>query len=285
MWKAASTALATILLSASAVLAQDNVLVAPRISGPLPVDPASPLWDQASPVTIELLGQAVTTPMVLEASINEIIVRTLNDGREIAFRLEWADDSENRFQLISQFSDAVAVQIPFRPSAEVPITMGEKGDRVLILHWAAFRQENIESGYSDISKIYPNYAYDWYPHAEPPYVYPTDWHNQYALNYIGGEKVLRKNTLKTPVREVVAEGFGSSTWKDVQRAEGTGVHRDGKWEVVIKRRFVEENTSNPDWGPDKQTFVTFAAWDGGLGERGPRKALSYEWLALKIEAK
>ncbi|MDQ7083362.1 MAG: hypothetical protein Q9N34_10825 [Aquificota bacterium] len=83
-------------------------------------------------------------------------------------------------------------------------------------------QENLEKGYSDVAKIHPNYAYDWYPHAKPPYRYPEDWANQYALAYIGGEKVLRKNTFRTPVREVVAEGFGSSTWKDVQSAEGSG---------------------------------------------------------------
>ncbi|MFQ5953513.1 MAG: ethylbenzene dehydrogenase-related protein [Kiloniellales bacterium] len=274
--------LALALAAAPAALAQD-VLVSPRVAEGLPLDPDAALWERAPRITVELAAQAITTPVATEDSVSEITAQSLNDGVEIAFRLTWTDPAADRFQTVGRFSDAVAVQIPYRPSDEVPVTMGGEGERVLILHWAAFRQENIEHGFADVAKLHPNYAYDWYPHAAPPYRYPADWHNQYALNYIGGEKVFRKNTLKTPVREVVAEGFGSSTWKDVQRAEGTGVHRDGRWQVVIKRRFNEENTSNPDWGAGRQTFVTFAVWDGARHQRGARKSLGYAWITLKIE--
>ncbi len=260
-----------------------EVLISKRIEGEIPLDPFSEVWKKAKAITVPLAGQTVTKPMVIEAPVKEITVRSLNNGKEIAFLLVWRDQTEDRFHLINQFSDAVAVQIPYRPSTDYPITMGGKGKRVLILHWTAFRQENIENGYSDVAKIHPDYAYDWYPHAKPPYRYPEDWANQYALAYIGGEKVFRKNTFRTPVREVVAEGFGSSTWKDVQTAEGKGVYRDGKWYVVIKRRFVVENSSNPEWGPGKATYITFAVWDGSSGHRGARKVLSYQWIKLKIE--
>ncbi len=249
----------------------------------LPLDPLDKAWTNIKPVDISLSGQAVVPPMELKPSITSISVKCLNDGKNIAFHLVWSDKTEDRFHLIGKFSDAVAIQIPYRPSADVPITMGDKGQRVLILHWVAFRQENIEKGYSDTAKIYPNYAYDWYPHVDPPYKYPENWANQYALNYIGGEKVFRKNTFNTPVREVVAEGYGSSTWKDIQGAEGKGVYRNGKWYVVIKRAFVEESTSNPEWGPGKETFVSFAVWDGSNGEVGARKSLSYSWIKLRIE--
>jgi hypothetical protein len=251
--------------------------------GRVPLDPFDRAWGGASAVEVPLAGQAVTTPMELKPTVSKLIVKSINDGKYIGFLLIWEDKTKDSFHLVGQFSDAVAVQIPYKPSAEVPVTMGEKNNRVLILHWTAARQENIDNDYSDIPKVYPNYAYDWYPHSTPPYEYPKYWANQYALNYIGGEKVFRKNTLNTPVREVVAEGFGSSTWKDVQGAEGKGIYKDGKWYVVIKRAFVEENTSNPDWGPGKSTFITFAVWDGSNGEVGARKSLSYSWIPLKIE--
>ncbi len=270
-----------VLLSFLVAFSQE--LVSKRVKGDLPTDPFAGVWKKAKAVTVSLSGQAVTKPVVIEAPIKEITVKSINNGKEIAFLLIWEDKTEDRFHLINKFSDAVAVQIPYRPSTDVPITMGAHNQRVLILHWAAFRQENIDNGYSDVSKIHPNYAYDWYPHAKPPYKYPEDWANQYALAYIGGEKVFRKNTFKTPVREVVAEGYGSSTWKDVQGAEGKGVYKNGKWYVVIKREFVEESTSNPDWGPGKTTYVTFAVWDGSSGHRGARKVLSYQWIKLRIE--
>jgi len=258
-------------------------LVSVKVKGELPLDPFSPLWKKARSIEVPLAGQTVTKPMAISIPVKNLTVKSLHNGREIAFLLIWEDPTKDSFHLINQFSDAVAVQVPYTPSDQVPVTMGAKGQRVLILHWTAFRQENIEKGYSDVSKIHPNYAYDWYPHAKPPYVYPRDWANQYALAYIGGEKVFRKNTFNTPVREVVAEGFGSSTWKDVQSAKGKGIYRNGKWYVVIKRDFYVESTSNPEWGPGKSTFVTFAVWEGSKGHRGARKVLSYQWYRLRIE--
>lgn len=272
-------------LGLAATAFADEVLVSKRIPGEIPLDPLSTVWAQAPPLDVPLAGQFITTPMHLNPSVKALTVKSLHTGTEIAFLFAWEDTTENRFMSIGEFSDAVAVQIPYLPSVEVPYIMGGPGKRVLILHWTAFRQENIDHGYFDTAKAQPNYTYDWYPHAEAPYAYPRDWHNPYALNYIGGEKVLRKNTVKTPVREVVAEGFGSSTWKDIQGAEGRGVYKNGKWTVVIKRRFVEENTSNPEWGPGRATFVTLAVWDGGSGERGARKALRHGWIPLQIEEK
>ena len=258
-------------------------LVSKKVEGRLPLSPFSPVWKKAKAIKVSLAPQTVTKPMETKLPVNEITVKSLNNGEEIAFLLIWNDKTEDRFHLINKFSDAVAVQIPYIPDTSVPITMGGTGKRVLILHWAAFRQENIENGYADVSKIHPNYAYDWYPHAKPPYRYPEDWRNQYALAYIGGEKVYRKNTLNTPVREIVAEGYGSSTWKDIQEALGWGVYKNGKWYVVIKRKFKVKSTSNPDWGPGKTTYVTFAVWDGSSGQRGARKVLSYQWIKLIIE--
>ncbi|HFD16024.1 MAG TPA: nitrate reductase [Rhodospirillales bacterium] len=276
-------AAAGILLWAGAALAQNEMTAIYRAEG-VPLDPADAAWNAAPAVTLELEGQTVTEPMVERAAVSEVTLQAMTDGENIGFRLTWKDPSEDRFHAVGRFSDAIAVMIPYRPSDEVPITMGDKGDRVLILHWAAFRQENIDHGYADVAKLHPNYAYDWYPHAEKPYRYPEDWRNQYALAYIGGEKVYRKNTIASPVREVVAEGFGSSTWKDVQRAEGQGIYRDGSWQVVIRRRFIENNTSNPHWGPGTTTYVTVAAWDGSAGDRGARKSLHYEWVPLQIRA-
>ncbi len=270
-----------ITLVASFVFGAEIVSV--KVKGRIPLDPFNMVWEKAKAVQVPLAGQSVTKPMELSIPVRSLKVKSVNNGKEIAFLLVWEDKTKDAFHLINRFSDAVAVQIPYIPSDKVAITMGSKHRRVLILHWTAFRQENIEKGYADVSKIHPNYAYDWYPHAKKPYRYPEDWSNQYALAYIGGEKVFRKNTFRTPVREVVAEGYGSSTWKDVQSAQGRGVYKKGKWYVVIKREFRVENTSNPQWGPGRSTYVTFAVWDGSSGHRGARKVLSYQWFKLRIE--
>ncbi|MFQ5883152.1 MAG: ethylbenzene dehydrogenase-related protein [Candidatus Methylomirabilales bacterium] len=282
-WLLLWSLLATLVLAIPSIA--QEALVSRYLPGKIPLNPLSKVWKKAQPLTVPLAGQTISTPMNVNPSVSSLTVKSVNNGREIAVLLVWEDSTENRFHSLGEFSDAVAVQIPYTPSDEVPYIMGGPGKRVLILHWAAFRQENIDHGYYDTAKAKPNYTYDWYPHAKAPYKYPADWHNPYALNYIGGEKVFRKNTLKTPVREVVAEGFGSSTWKDIQGAEGKGVYRKGRWSVMIKRKFVEQNTSNPEWGAGKTTFVTFAVWDGANNERGARKSLRHGWIPLNIEEK
>lgn len=274
----------TLFIMSSFAFAED-LITSKFIKGDIPLDPTSKVWNNVKEVEITLAGQAVTTPSELTPSVEKIKIKSINNGEEIAFLLIWDDKTKDIFRTNNKFSDAVAVQIPYHADPTTPITMGEPGKGVLILHWQAFRQENIEHGYSDLGKIEPNYAIDWYPHAVPPYNYPEDWHNQYALNYIGGEKTYLKNTLNTPVREIVAEGFGSTTWKTIQSSDGKGIYKDGKWYVEIKRKFFVGNTVNPEWGPGKETFVTFAVWDGSQGERDSRKSLGYTWIKLKIEGK
>lgn len=273
----------TVVLAVPALAQQ--ALVSKFVPGEIPVDPQHKIWKKAKPLAVALAGQIITTPMNMNPSVKSVTVRSLNNEKEIALLFVWKDTTENRVHSVEHFSDAVALQIPYKPSDEIPYIMGGPGQRVLILQWAAFRQENIDHGYYDTAKAKPNYTYDWYPHAKAPYKYPKDWHNPYALNYIGGEKVFRKNTMKTPVREVIAEGFGSSTWKDIQGADGKGVHKNGQWSVVIKRQFIEKNTSNPQWGAGQSTFITFAVWDGANNERGARKSLRHGWIPLKIEGK
>ncbi|MEZ0322852.1 MAG: ethylbenzene dehydrogenase-related protein [Hydrogenothermaceae bacterium] len=273
------------ILAVSSLSFAEDIINSKFVKSDIPLDPLNSIWKQAKEVEISLAGQAVTTPSDLKPSVEKIKVKSINNGSEIAFLLIWDDKTKDVYRVNNKFSDAVAVQIPYHADPSTPITMGEPGKGVLILHWQAFRQENIERGYADLPKIEPNYAVDWYPHAQSPYNYPEDWHNQYALNYIGGEKNYLKNTISSPVREIVAEGFGSTTWKSIQSAEGKGIYKDGKWYVEIKRRFFTGNTVNPEWGPGKVTYVTFAVWDGSNMERDSRKSLGYTWIKLNIEGK
>jgi DMSO reductase family type II enzyme heme b subunit len=132
IWLPWWSVVATLVLAVPS-LAQE-ALVSTFVSGEIPLDPLSDVWKQAQPVTVDLHGQIITTPMNHNPSVKSLTVKSLNTQTEIGFLLVWKDATENRFHSLGEFSDAVAVQIPYTPSDQVPITMGGPGQRVLILH-------------------------------------------------------------------------------------------------------------------------------------------------------
>lgn len=66
----------------------ERVLRAKRVVGTLPMDPNDPLWQQATALDIPLGGQAFVRPRWQNPSVDRVELRALDNGQEIAFRLE-----------------------------------------------------------------------------------------------------------------------------------------------------------------------------------------------------
>ena len=261
-------------------------IVSKYVEGDIPLNPEAPIWQNVKSVDIPLSGQAIVAPMDLHPATKSIRVKSINNGKVIAFLLSWKDNKPSWWRLNDVFSDAVALEVPLKPDSSTPITMGGNGKEVIILQWAAYRQNNLQNGFADLPRIEPNYYTDYiYPQAKPPYSYPADWNNKYALEYVGGKVPYWKNTRDTSVIEFIADGYTTTTWKKHQEASGVGVYKNGRWYVEIVRPFKVKGTLNPEWGPGVKTFIDFAVWQGAYGERDSRKAISYAWIPLTIEGK
>src|SRR5713101_3082615 len=65
------------------------------ISGELPFDPKAPEWDKATPMILPLSGQVVTRPTLPDPTIKGLTVRSLHNGKELVFLLEWQDPTKN----------------------------------------------------------------------------------------------------------------------------------------------------------------------------------------------
>jgi DMSO reductase family type II enzyme heme b subunit len=111
------------------------------------LQPDAPLWRGARAERIALMGTPVglqPTAAVRVAwtnrrigAVGEVDVAAVCDGQRLAFRLEWADSTENR-ELVetTAFPDGAAVLFPVVKGASVA-TMGAPGQPVNAWYWRA----------------------------------------------------------------------------------------------------------------------------------------------------
>jgi hypothetical protein len=247
------------------------------VPGALPDDPADAAWTSRPPVTVALLPQNMTTPMLEEQTIREIRLRALHNSERLAFHLEWEDEDVDELDAMATFRDSVAVQLPLNPDGTTPVTMGGAGRPVHILHWKASWQRQVEHGPREVRDAFPHAVNEVTPEAmmgeEAARVYYP------ALN-VGNLAAARVR--ESAVEELVAEGFGTLTTQDEQRARGRGEMADAHWRVVVDLPMRGGDTQ-PTLRPGASTPVAVAAWDGGRGNRGARKHWS-NWLTLDLES-
>ena len=111
------------------------------------LDAGAAPWASASSETLSLMG----TPVGLQptgairaswtgkkiGAVERVEVAALHTGRNLAFRLEWADATENRdLTETTSFPDAAAVLLPSSPKSTV-MTMGAPGAAVNAWYWRA----------------------------------------------------------------------------------------------------------------------------------------------------
>jgi DMSO reductase family type II enzyme heme b subunit len=111
------------------------------------LEPEAPLWRAVRAERIALTGTPVglqPTAAVRVAwthrkvgAVAEVHVAALCDGQRLAFRLEWADPTENREVVeTTAFPDGAAVLLPVVEGASV-VTMGAPGQAVNAWYWRA----------------------------------------------------------------------------------------------------------------------------------------------------
>jgi DMSO reductase family type II enzyme heme b subunit len=144
-----------------------------KVSGNIPGEPTDPFWSNYGPlkgkfngqnqVIIDMEPQMITNPMWPAPSTKYVFVKAVNNGKEIAVRLEWLDPTRNDIMVRSQqYKDQAAIMFPVNQSGEEPpFTMGGDGERVNIWQWkATWDKEGAGSagnaGMQDMEDVYDN---------------------------------------------------------------------------------------------------------------------------------
>lgn len=261
-----------LLASASQSFSQGVVLVSRFIEGELPLrDPNSELWKRAHPLVVPLSSQVNFKPRIYNATVHSLKVKSLNNGKEIAFLMEWQDPTRDVRALKAQsFADAAAIQHPVNLEKErVWFCMGQPDAIVNIWHWRADWQEDLD-GFKDQRSEYPRSGWDHYAFEDDDTFYPGRVENDFFSNPARKSAVedLNSARMQTLTAQPMAE----------QNVNGFGVWHKGTWRVVISRVLETSDKNDAQFQATVETQklrpIAFAVWDGRNSEAGSRKAVS-----------
>ena len=121
----------------------DDYSSAVRVTGDIPAAPEDPAWQKISPMTLPLSGQIITRPVWPEPTARALTVRAMHNGTDIAFLLEWQDNTKNDRLTPGTFRDGVALGLPLG-DAPAFFCMGQLDHYINIWHWKADWQSDID---------------------------------------------------------------------------------------------------------------------------------------------
>jgi DMSO reductase family type II enzyme heme b subunit len=249
--------------------------------GQLPGSPGDSGWEGAPEYVAKLIPQDLVEPRLAQASTAEVHVQALTNGREIAFRLRWADADQNDTAAPGKFVDACAVQVPVKRMANPPAPqMGESGGAVQIAYWRADWQAWVNGRADDIKSIYPNAEVTHYPFNAQSLAKGSPEQKETSKRYAPAEAVgnRRQGARESAVESLLAEGPGTLSPNPALAVKGTGVYTEKGWAVMMVRPLPE------GLAPKARTAVAFAVWEGSNQEAGARKMRS-GWTPLALQEK
>jgi hypothetical protein len=237
------------------VSSEGMIIRARLVEGELPTGPEDATWAKVSPMTLPLSGQIITRPIWPEPTARALTVRSLHNGTEIAFLLEWQDNTKNDRLTPGTFRDGVAIGLPLG-DAPAFFCMGQLDHYINIWHWKADWQSDIDRRAAKTSEK--------------------------ARDGVRTFEVIPRRV--SSVEDLIGGGFSTLTTKERQgRVQGKAAWKDGVWYVVMRRPLVSEEQENEaKLIPGRVQTVSFAVWNGENKERNGQKAVA-PWFQLVID--
>ena len=241
------------------VSSQGIVIRSHFMEGAIPTKPDDAAWETIAPIPIPLSGQIITRPVWPEPSAKVISVRSVHNGKDISFFVEWQDATKNERLTPGVFRDGAAVALPLG-NAPAFFCMGQLDHYVNIWHWKA----------------------DW----------QSDVDRRKARAKERGRKKrgIRKFEViprrPSSVEDLIGGGFSTLTSKTRQgKVKGEAEWKGGFWRVVMKRPLTKSGDDTENEAllvPGRMQAVAFAVWNGENKERNGQKAVA-SWLQLLVD--
>ena len=239
-----------------AVSSQGIVIRSHFLEGDVPTRPSDTAWETIAPIPIPLSGQIITRPVWPEPSAKVISVRSVHDGKDISFLMEWQDATKNERLTPGVFRDGAALALPLG-DAPAFFCMGQLDHYVNIWHWKADWQSDVDRRKARAKE------------------------KKRSKRGIRRFEVIPRRP--SSIEDLIGGGFSTLTSKIRQGTiKGEAEWKDGFWRVVMKRPLTRsgDNTENEAvLVPGRIQAVSFAVWNGENKERNGQKAVA-SWLQL-----
>ena len=241
------------------VSSQGVVIRSHYVPGDIPAFPSDATWERIAPLPLPLSGQIITRPVWPAPSAKAVSVRSIHNGSEMAFLIEWQDATRNEKLTPGVFRDGVAVALPLG-DAPAFFCMGQLDHYVNIWHWKADWQSDVDRRAARAKE------------------------RKRRKKGIRRFEVIPRRP--SSVEDLIGGGFSTLTSKKKQgRVKGQAEWKNGFWRVVMKRPLSQagndrENEAILD--PGRIQAVAFAVWNGENKERNGQKAVA-SWMQLVID--
>ena len=227
--------------------------------GNIPSYPSDKAWEALAPIPIPLSGQIITRPVWPEPSSKVISVRSIHNGKDISFLVEWQDATKNERLTPGVFRDGAAVALPLG-NAPAFFCMGQLDHYVNIWHWKADWQSDVDRRAARAKE------------------------KKRKKRGIRRFEVIPRRS--SSVEDLIGGGFSTLTTKSRQgRIKGQAEWKNGFWRVVMKRPLTRQGKEAENEAtiiPGRMQAVAFAVWNGENKERNGQKAVA-SWLQLLVD--
>lgn len=274
------------LLKIPVASSQGVTITAAQVDGALPMDDVgAAIWEEATAVSIPLSAQIVARPLFPDANVKAVGVRALYNNEQIAFLVEWEDETmDDTAVRVQDFADAVAIQFPL-VEGQPFFCMGQQGGNVNIWHWKADWQAGLTAR-QDVDDVYPDMYVDGYTFADTEAGAAAPVSSYEDINYIpamAADNLFASAAYASPVEDLIAGSFGSLTSQsaEMQNVLGHGEFADGKWRVIFSRDLQSPAAEDAQFENNQVYQIAFAAWDGANEERNGQKSTS-QWISLQL---
>ena len=241
------------------VSSQGMVVRAHFQEGNVPSYPSDPAWETVTPLPLPLSGQIITRPVWPNPSVRALSIRSIHNGKEVAFLMEWQDATKNETLTPGVFRDGAAVALPIG-NAPAFFCMGQLDHYVNIWHWKADWQSDVDRRAAR--------AKEKKRRRKGPRRF---------------EVIPRR---PSSVEDLIGGGFSTLTSKQRQgRIKGQAEWKRGLWRVVMKRPLTVDGDDLDNEAmliPGRLQAVGFAVWNGESQERNGQKAVA-SWMQLQID--
>lgn len=277
--KGALWMLGLVILWGASALAQEG-LVAPFVDQDVSLEPgaSAPLFTPVKSLEIPLLPQTIAVPNG-GGTVPHVSVRAVHNGNTLALQFTWPDARPNSDLFkYEEFSDAVAIQFPITAGMEPSPFMGDAQHPVNIWQWKAAWEAD-RWRLRDVEQVYVNRHVDFY--FEEVYVWDHELKAAFTPGRAAGN-LLSETVRHSSVEDLAAVGFGTIQSQARQDVRGSGHWQDGRWVVVMARELKTPDPNDVQFHGGETVLFNIAVWDGGSGDRGGQKSVSFNWWKLTL---